>query len=541
MKVARDTLYRCALFAAALVFVSYSFQWESDQILPWSLRSRGLTVVLVSAALLTLCRPARLLAAAGRTAERHLFAAIALLAAASFAVTVALAFLVLDPFPHIPDGFSYYFQAKIFSTGHVYATAPELPQFFDFEWVTARDGRWFSIFPPGWPALLALGVKAGAPALVNPVLGSACVVVVYALGAALFGRRSGLLCSLFCCLSPFFLFMSSEFMSHTATLLFTALSTLSHVKAASRHRGMTLFGAAGAFCIVSAAALAGGVGLYLVYNRTLVGEWFLSPLALISPQNRMGFGPDIGAPWTPFPTLGHTPWRALLNLNHNAAVMSQDLFGWPISSLIFVVFLAAFGAKDKRHWLSFSLIATTVAAYALYWYHGVAFGARFYFALLPHLVLLTVEGIRQTPAIVARLAPRFTEIPWLREATIAAVLCCFVFGWTVYLPKVGLVAPYRDQRDMNGGFYEYLRSNHLEHAIVFVRAPRVFYYGQAFITNDLPIGTADVIYALDRRGANRQLSDLFPNRSVHEYTYDRRRRAPPPWLPAFVREAGPSQ
>ncbi len=572
------TLLRCGIFAAALAFVSISYQWESEQILPWSLRGTGIAIVLLMTIVLGGWRSMPAAQKMSASIERHVWAVVGVMAATAFGIAAGLAFLVLGPFPHVPDGFSYFFQAKIFAGGELFASAPPLPRFFEYEWMTVADGRWFSIFPPGWPALLAVGVKAGVPALVNPLLASACVVVVYALGAALFDVRRGLLCALLCCFSPFFLFMSSEFMSHTATLLFTALSTLSHVKAtARRRRSIALFGLAGAFagiaflirpidalvvwasqtmhglwldrsrrmatgCVTSAVALAIGVGLYLIYNRLLVGTWFMTPLTLVEPQNRMGFGADIGAPWTPFPTMGHNVWRAVLNLNHNAAVMSQDLFGWPISSLLFVLLVGAFGIKDQRHGLSFSVTGAMVVGYALYRYHGVAFGARFYFALLPHLVLLSIEGIRQAPAIVSRAVPRLPGAARLADLSVIAVGLCFVFGWTVYVPKVAFVAPYRDQRDINAGFYAYQQSRLAsDPAIVFVRVPRVFFYGQALLANELPVRSARVVYALDRGDANRELTAMFPSRRVDRYVYNRMRRAPPTWLPSFIREAGPSK
>ena len=112
---------------------------------------------------------------------------------------------------------------------------------------------------------------------------------------------------------------------YTAALLFTSLSTLCVVKAAARRSGLGLFVGAGAAAgmaflirpldalaiwaaqmayglwtnrsrrmvvgtLVSALALACGVGLYVLYNRILVGAWFSAPLLLVSPHNRMGFG-----------------------------------------------------------------------------------------------------------------------------------------------------------------------------------------------------------------------------------------------------------
>ena len=79
-----------------------------------------------------------------------------------------------------------------------------------------RDGAWFGKYPPGYPAILALGVLAGVPWLVSPLAAAATLLLQYALGRSLFGGGSGLLGALLLLLSPFFLFMSGSFMSQCA-------------------------------------------------------------------------------------------------------------------------------------------------------------------------------------------------------------------------------------------------------------------------------------------------------------------------------------
>lgn len=559
---------RVAIFVAALAFVTVDVHWTSQHFLPWVVRIAGIAAVAILSVTLRWERIAGTFRRCASAAERHPGGVVSGLAGAAFVLTAALAYFVHQPYPHVPDGFSYYFQAKIFAEGKLFEAAPPLPDFFRFDWVAVHDGRWFSIFPPGWPLLLAAGVKAGMPALVNPVLGAMCVIVIWRLGTALFGPRAGLLCALFCCLSPFFLFMSSEFMSHTAALLFTSIATLAYVSARSAEGGLGGYAASGAaaglaFLIrpadaaaiwaaqtvhglwvdrsrravvgacVSAVPLACGAAVYIAYNRVLMGTWLSSPLLLVSPRNRMGFGADIGYDWA-FDTPGHTPWRAVLNLNHNAAVMSQDLFGWPITSLFFVLLLACFGRKDSRHGLCGLIIAAFVGLYGLYWYHGEAFGARFYFTLVPSLLMLTVEGIRQTPEIMARLLPS-AAITRLSRATVAVVTLCFAFGWAVYVPKVSLIAPYYNQKGVNSAFYEFQRRERLDRAIVFVQAPEPLYYGPAFIANDLPIGSGPVIYAIDRGdAADEALAAMFPDRSVHRFIHERRPNPILVWIESHI-------
>ena len=572
MRVTPAAAVRLVIFLAAMVFVSVGFRWESQHFLPLIVRAGALAGILILIAWPGWGRWTGMVVDGVSTLERHPRLTIGVLAAVSFAATTALAYFVHRPYPHISDGFAYYFQAKVFASGALTAPAPIVPESFRFEWLAVHDGRWFSIFPPGWPALLAAGIELGVPALVNPLLGALSVVVIYQLGAALYDVKHGILCATLCCLSPFFLFMSSEFMSHTPALLFTSLSTLYHVKAISARSGTGRFALSGAAAgaaflirpmdglaiwaaqiahglwtvrsgrqvrgaLVSAAFFACGIALYLAYNRALVGAWFSGPLALVAPNNRLGFGPAIGYPLA-FETAGHSPWRALVNLNHNAAVMSQDLFGWPVTSLFFVLLLAAFGTKDRRHWLSGTIILSSVAAYALFWYHGEAYGARFYFTLLPHILMLTVAGIRQAPTVVSRLFAGGNAATGGRVVA-AFVTLCVIFGWAVYVPKISFISPYFNHKGVNDGFDEFRRRERLERAIVFVRAPEPLYYGPALLANEIPAERGSVIYVRDLdEAANARVLAAFPGRSVHRYTY-----APQPnplraRLDAWLRAAG---
>jgi 4-amino-4-deoxy-L-arabinose transferase-like glycosyltransferase len=568
MIVSRQFAIRLSIFAAVLALVSVSMRWNSPHLLPWSVRAIGIAGIIFLTTRSRAPKAGDALTRALTVAERHPSLSVSVLALLSFAMTCSLSYWVLKPFPHIPDGFSYYFQAQIFAHGQLFANAPPLPHFFDFSWVAVHEDRWFSIFPPGWPLILAAGVKLGKPALVNPLLGMLCLIVIYHLANQLFGRRHGVLCALMCVLSPFFLFMSAEFMSHTAALLFTAVSTLCFLKAAKGRSGMAWFAGSGtaaalAFLVrpvdalaiwivqigyglwtnrshrmvvgslLSAILLVFGMGAYATYNRILVGDWFAAPLLLVSPRNRMGFAPDIGYSWATFPTPGHNPWRAFLNFNFNAAVMSQDLFGWPITSLFFVLLLALFGRKDARHALCGAVCAASIVIYALYWYHGLVFGARFYFTLLPYLLMLTVEGIRQTPEIVARWVPSLAIPESANRRLLVFIALCFGFGWTIYVPKVSLIGPYPHQFGMNSSFYEYQRSAQLDNALVFVNVPTGLYYGPAFVANGIPLGAGRVIYALDRGDTeNARLAALYPERSVHRFVY--KREIPAPWVPWFV-------
>src|SRR3984893_18943719 len=101
-----------------------------------------------------------------------------LLVSAIFLVEALLiAFVLLQRFPPSGDDYSYLYQAKLFASGKMYAEDPlydlanPLHHCVVMSCMTDDQGRRFSKYSPGWPALLALGALLGVPWLIDPVLG----------------------------------------------------------------------------------------------------------------------------------------------------------------------------------------------------------------------------------------------------------------------------------------------------------------------------------------------------------------------------------
>lgn len=170
---------------------------------------------------------------------------VGLLAAFVFGATFALDHAVLGAFPHISDEASYWFQARVFASGRLTVPAPPLVEFYPSEWVVAHGGKWFSVFPPGWPLLLSIGMRLGAPSLVNPALAALSLVAMHRLALSLVGREKALIAVLLGAVSPFFLFMGASFMSHMASLLFAASFLFFFVKGSKDGR-LALFALSGA-------------------------------------------------------------------------------------------------------------------------------------------------------------------------------------------------------------------------------------------------------------------------------------------------------
>ena len=566
----KRTLVKVAAFALLLLGATVGLRGRSPYLLSDGLRL-GAALSCGTAAWLAGRSPAvgRWVTGAWTVLVRHRPLVVALLAIASFAGSAALCRGVLDPWPHVSDEVSYWFQARAFAAGRSSLTAPDadLQGFFPAEWVVADHGRWFSVFPPGWPLLLAIGVKLGVPWLVNPALGALALLVIDRLVLRLAGEAKALAATILCASSPFFLFMGASFMSHPASLLFTALSTLLLFEGASTGRRMpfvlsgccsglallvrpldavSLWAASAAYLALrhrtkekllgtclSALGPAAGAVVYVLYNHALSDRWLVPLFQLTSPHNRLGFGADVGLPWSGFSSPGHNPWRAALNLNFNLAVLSADLFGWPISSLCPALWLVCFGRLSLPHRWAAAAALGLALAYALYWYHGVCFGARFYFDALPALLVLTVEGLGQARAA---LATRWEDVAARRAlATLAAfVVACFVFSATVYVPIVSFFEPYHNQWNVDGELADFVAARSIKSGIVFV-GPTLYDYERALLWNALEPGAGDVIYAFERGADDEALVRRFPGRPVFHYAQGDASRPWPSWLRRLVR------
>jgi hypothetical protein len=123
--------------------------------------------------------------------ERGAWRVTLLLAATAALLSAGYVEFYLRGGPRIIDATSYLLEARALAEGSLAFDVPWPSAAFRGRFLTSAPGSpaLSVIFPPGWPALLAIGVKAGAPLAVGPVLAFALVLATYALAKRLFGRQ----------------------------------------------------------------------------------------------------------------------------------------------------------------------------------------------------------------------------------------------------------------------------------------------------------------------------------------------------------------
>ena len=470
------------------------------------------------------------------------------------AVALLLNLLVYQRHPHIPDEVSYLWQARYFARGWLAMPAPPVPEAFNLDLMTYEPGRWYSPFPLGWPAGLAVGVWLGVPWLVNPLLTGVSLLLAFVFLREIYPLRTARLSVLLLALSPWFLFMGMSFMAHAFTLTFALAAAFcvargrrtgkfywamfggiaaGIVSLARPLDGLVVAGLLGCWWLlprlrakrlVSAAifaTLAAAVGaLTLPYNRALTGNAQRHPVMdyfdrLYGPGvNDLGFGANRGVGWTgldPFP--GHGWKDVLVNAQLNAASINVDLFGWTTGSLILLCALIALGRRFRP---SDGLMAVAalgvIALQSLYWFSGGPdIGARYWYLLIVPCVALSARALE-------KIAELMRTKPWLTRAAApavwsgAALLC--VLAVINFLPWRAL-DKYHHYRSMRPDIRSLARTRGFDNGLVLIRGKRHPDYASAATYNPIDWTGPGALYAWDRDAeVRKRVVQAFPQRPV---------------------------
>ncbi len=471
-------------------------------------------------------------------------------------VSATVSYVVLEHIPHIDDSVSNLFQAKYFAAGHLYLPAPPDTESFYVDLTVVKDGKWFGYAFPGWPAVLAIGVLAGVPWLVNPVLGGILILLAHAWLLRRCGRGTANVAILLLAASSWLIFTSAELMGHPLTATMVLLALVAFDRATEQGRRWVLWsllaGAAAGLLMLTRAfdgiILAGAMGLITLIDGLLLRAWrailvtgiaAAAVSALIFPYNRavtgdptypahvawadahygpgvdvLGFGPNVGiSSWPNLdPLPGHGPADVVLNLNKNMFMVNLDLFGWAMGSSIFVYLAFGLGRWRRDDAFLLALVASYLAGYsAFYFSGGPDLGARYWYPILVALAGLSARGAQM---VAAELRARGASInPGVRIG--AFVVVATVSAATVMLPWRAVTKHYR-YRGVTAEARELAASQHFDHALVFLRAPENGRdYQSAFIFNPSTLDDPETIYAFDAGPAKRAaLVKHFADRQV---------------------------
>lgn len=461
--------------------------------------------------------------------------------------TGILAYAVLDHIPHVQDSIDQLFQAKIFKMGKLYAPLPSHKEFFDYTNVI-NDDKWYSQYPPGHPLLLMVGLLIGIPWLIGPLVGTLSLFIFFLLIKTVYSdhRVLYLSCSLLL-LSPFFLFMSSNYMNHSSTMFFIVLFLYCYLRIFSSNShlyailsGLSLGYAINirpfdavtigtpfifyllicaykkrkvkykkivSFCI----AVSLMVFLLMLYNTLTNGNPFM--FGYQKNYHTLGFlgNSQFGPP--------HTLKGGVINTSNNLIGLNHYLFEWPIPSLTFIFILFSIPVKRNRwDYLFLAASITLILGYFFYYYQDLCFGPRFYYCITPFMVILTVRGFLELPNWLEKKGGDRRRV----EASLYFfMLLCFLYTFSFSLPS--LIKKYsNDYWWVTDKIHNAVKKQGITNAIVFIdvwhpphiTGPNLLLYGSGFQFNS-PDLTDEIIYAIDLKDRNSILMKDFPNRRYY--------------------------
>ncbi|RJO74415.1 MAG: hypothetical protein C4523_00710 [Myxococcales bacterium] len=467
-----------AVGALYLLGLAFCFDWRPHEAL-FVFYPRPLLVFAAALALYIMFEP-RALAIWERLVSLPAKYWIAASSLAAFAGSLYLAYGPLEKLPHVPDDICYLWQARSFAMGRLSVGSHDLPEFFHLLFMI-NDGQWYSLFQPGWPALLMLAVWPSLEFFVNPLLSAVAVALVYPIGRRALDERSAKLGMAMLAISPMHLAIGATLLAHSLALALTELAVLATLRLCDegKTRDALLLGAALGWlfttralnAVATVAVVAIPLIYYLLKGRIRIGRLLagvpvaavflvlqlayndaLTGAPLYWPQDRyfditepkkgchqLGFGKDVGCPNVhheeSFPD-GFGPKDAIRVTHTRLGTFLITLFGW--NAIFFFIGAPFLGRRyGWRKLFLLTVFLSLLIAYFFFYFHGL--WGRYYYESCFAIFLLVAAGIFAAREWLAGVAAKDATLPpvvvrLMRGFIPAAALAYFAFNVFIFFP-----------------------------------------------------------------------------------------------------------
>ncbi len=413
----------------------------------------------------------------------------------AFILSSLIAVYVFDSIPHVIDAAHFLWIARTFiETGTFHLPASELYEYYQDTFALEYNGRFFSLFLPGFSVFLAPFVLLGIPQLFSPLCNGIAVLLLGKIADVEFeDDRISFFAMVFATCSSFFLFMSASFMTHTFNLVLVLLSL--YLVLTSKNRAGNFIGAG--FCsayllmirpqnaffvycgmlvvmFLRKMRLKNAViftlpfifvgSLLMLYNNFYTGDPFVFPqdiyFLIREPYpfcHRMGFGkgcpntegiylPDEGLTFT---YAFHVAFARLTQMNFNMS-------GHP---LIFVFLVAAFLYSFRKNFELSVFFLIFFVGYFFFYLSGNLFGPRYFLEVIP--LLLIPCGYAFFKLMDSKKTKYFKPLIAAVPLTINIFLC------TAILPT--LLERFSDTFwNTDRAVEEAIEEEHIENSVVFI-------------------------------------------------------------------------
>lgn len=456
----------------------------------------------------------------------------------SFLLACGVGLLVLQDFPNSSDENSYLTQARIFASGRLWVDAPSHPDFFRARSFILDEGRgrFFAKAFPGWAAILSLGVRAGVPWVVNPLLSAATLVLAGWAGGRLLPRHGEFAVIGIILATPFFLLNAASYYNHPATLLLLTLFLVAAIRlaegAGAGWAALAGLSAGAALWVrpVSAIALALPLAIWLGSRWARAGRWGLlataaapivAAIAGLAGYNRLLFGSIWQSGYGAYDPQDIRPGMGADHLAITAWWLLKLCF-WLVPGTVAGLWFLMSGRR-WREWfrtepipvILLGSLAALAASYLVYQNKGGnEYGPRYYYDGLTYLAILLAAGWMRAPEALAG------AVPAARVKRGAALALAFGACLTVMGSVPFLMFHYRDKVAHNRDLFTSVERSGRSSALVFLATGSGRMPPGDLVRNPLDFRSG-VVYARDLGlEADRDLAALYPDREALVYRYD---------------------
>jgi hypothetical protein len=353
-------------------------------------------------------------------------------------LSLVISGVALNRLPVLLDGATQLIQARYFAAGRI--AGPALPDaaFWEFQFMMPTPAGWASQYPPGFPLLLAAGLRAGAVWLAGPLALGVAVCLTTLVADRFFpnDRWTARLGAALMAVSYYLAFHAGSYMNHALAAALVALALYASLRARDGRWWWALVSGAAVGALFATRPL---VGVVLGFFATVV-VWASAPdVGRLSPRDAMGRLVPAACGAAPFviglmrynAKLFGSPFRfgyvAVAGSAHGLGLhtdpfgsvyglgqaigytaadllgMSLDLLQTPLPIVVLIgLYLMLVPKLGRGVGLAAAWALLPVAANAVYWHHDLFMGPRLLYEAAPGWCLLAAAAvlhvIRAVPA-----------------------------------------------------------------------------------------------------------------------------------------------
>ena len=339
-----------------------------------------------------------------------------------FLFPALIAVFVFDSVPHVIDASHFLWTARVFiETGHFHLPTSELYEYYQNTFNVDINGRYFSLFLPGFSIFLVPFELLGISQFFTPLCNGIAVFLLGKIADRQVDAKSSFFAMFFALFSSFYLFMGASFMTHPFNLMLTLLTIYLVMISENRVGLLVAAGFAGAWTLFirpqNAFFVYGGILLLMISKKMkfksavvftlpfiFIGlllmsyNFFYTGNPMLFPQDvyffirepykfchRMGFGkgcPNTEGDFLPPERL--TPKYAFWVAFARLTLLNFNLVGHP---LIFVFLIASFFYSFRKSLEISMFFLIFFVGYFFFYLSGNLFGPR-YFSEVASLLLI---------------------------------------------------------------------------------------------------------------------------------------------------------